>query len=130
MKKLLYIALVAMLPVISVAQRQVEWKNFMVSDTLTADTNVVIPTSGIYSSWNAFFVVGTTTATTTSCKVQVSPNNQHWLDYPDMDSVVVTSGQSFAFEDTYVSLRWMRFQFKIQAGTSLPISAWYVFKAK
>lgn len=117
-----------MLPAISMSQTMVEWKKFMVSDTLTSDTNVTISTSGIYNSWNAFFVVGTTTATTSSCKVQVSPNNQDWLDYANMDSVIVSSAQPFAFEDSYVALRWMRFKFTIQSGTSLPVSAWYVFK--
>jgi hypothetical protein len=128
MKKLIIIALIAMIPAIGMSQTGVVWSKFMVADTLTADTNVTISTSGIYSSWNVFFAIGTTTSTASTVKVQVSPDNSNWIDYANMITQTLVTNTNFSFEDDYVSFRYMRFVFDIEAGESVPINGWYTFK--
>lgn len=119
-----------MLPAICMSQTQIEWKNFMVNDTLTADTNVVITTSGVYSSWNVFFVFGTMSATVSTVKVQVSPDNTSWTDYVGIAPQTITSDGKISFEDAYVGLRWMRFVFDIESRGTVPVNGWYVFKKR
>ena len=123
--KFLKIAILLLIPLFSMSQTS---KNFMVNDTLTADTTVTIPTSGVYSSWNVFFAIGTTSSTTSTVKVQASPDNSHWIDYPGLVTDTISSGENITFEKTYMPLLWMRFVFHIEAGQAVPVKGWYVFK--
>jgi hypothetical protein len=128
MKKLILIALISMLPCIVFAQTGVNWKKFVSGVTLAASANYTITTSASYDSWSVFFKIGTTTSTTSTVKVQVSPDGVEWIDYANMSTATIASQTNIAFEDEYISQRWMRFVFTIQAGKSVPVDGWYVFK--
>ena len=117
-----------MLPAIGMSQTGMNWKKFVSGATLAASANYTITTSGVYSSWSVFFKVGTATVTTSTVKVQVSPDGTNWIDYSGMPAVTIVSATPIAFEDAYVSSRWMRFVFTIAAGDIIPVDGWYVFK--
>lgn len=117
-----------MLPMIGMSQSGMIWKKFMVADTLSADTTIAFPTSGTYTSWSVSIVVGSTTSTASTVKIQVSPNGVDYVDYADLQTATLTSGTMTAFEDSFASFRWMRLVFAIESGKSVPVNAWYIFK--
>ena len=117
-----------LIPFMGFTQSGLNWKKFIVADTLTADSGYVLTTSGIYSSWNVTIVCGTTTSTTSTVKIQVSPNGTDWIDYANLSTTTIATDKVISFEDSYCPLRWMRVYFDIESATSVPIKGWYVFK--
>ncbi|MCK9220207.1 MAG: hypothetical protein M0P47_09185 [Bacteroidales bacterium] len=127
MKKLIILAIIAIIPLIGMSQG-ISWKRVLDAKTITQDTTILLTTSGVYSSWSITILCGTTTSTTSTVKVQVSPDNSSWIDYANLSSATLVSDGVKAFEDDRCSFRYMRLNFTIEAGQTLPATVWYVFK--
>jgi hypothetical protein len=79
----------------------------------------------IWTYWDTSVIT-----TTPSIVLEVSPDAAHWLRYPNMDSVIVTTTSgNVAFEDYVLPANYMRLRWNLTTNDTIRnIDVWYTLK--
>jgi hypothetical protein len=102
-----------------------------VSGTMTETTSYDIEVSGNDYTWAITATWGaTSTLTTSTVGVKVSPDQSTWIDYATPGTMTSTATVT-QIKGDYLPSKYVRLQWTITAGDSLyQPKAWYEFKRK
>lgn len=132
MKKLTLILIALMFTISGFSQGlNYHYSNFVVADTITADTGYQVKTSDDYS-WLLQTTYASTTTSTSTVGLQISGNNGvDWLTISgySVDTLNAVSGTS-GFQGDYSPGTHYRLYFDVAAGETIIVNAWYNLKTK